>query len=161
MLDDIDLKILRTLEFNARITNEELAHRIGLSATPTMRRVRALEEQGVIKGYAAVINNAAVGHPDIVIFGVTLDRHDDTIFEKFEAALKELPEVLDVYLVSGQCDYYVKAAVAGTQGYERFLREGLYQLPGVLRARSHFTLRCIKHPVLRVTSRAADRSSPP
>jgi Lrp/AsnC family leucine-responsive transcriptional regulator len=117
---------------------------VNLSPTPCWHRVRALEETGHIRGYVAVLDQRTLGLPDTVIIEVTVDRHDDEIFQAFSDALAELPEVMEAYLLSGEYDYLIKVAVSGTEGYERFLRQKLYKLPGVKHTRSTFTLRCLK-----------------
>jgi Lrp/AsnC family leucine-responsive transcriptional regulator len=143
-MDEIDNRILRELQFNARLSNTDLASRVGLSASPCWNRVRALEQQGVIEKYISVFNQAALGLPDTVIIEVTLDRHDDDILKKFEAALERMPEVVEAYLMTGEYDFFIKVAVAGAEGYERFLREKLYKIPGIRHSRTSFTLRRLK-----------------
>lgn len=143
-LDDIDRKILRVLAIDGRVSNQRLAEQVNLSATPCWNRVKALEEAGVISGYAAILDQHALGLPDIVIIEVTLDRHDDEIFSRFGEALAGLPEVMEAYLLTGEYDYLIKVAVTGTEGYERFLRQKLYKLPGIRHSRSTFALRCLK-----------------
>ena len=143
-LDEIDRKILRTLSRDGRISNQKLAETVNLSATPCWHRVRALEESGHVAGYVAVLDQGRLGVPDTVIIEVTVDRHDDEIFQAFSDALADLPEVMEAYLLSGEYDYLIKVAVSGTEGYERFLRQKLYKLPGVKHTRSTFTLRCLK-----------------
>jgi Lrp/AsnC family leucine-responsive transcriptional regulator len=143
-LDDIDRHILRTLTRDGRISNQKLADTVNLSPTPCWHRVKALEEAGYITGYAAVLDQRRMGVPDTVIIEVTVDRHDDEIFKAFADALAELPEVMEAYLLSGEYDYLIKVAVSGTEGYERFLRQKLYKLPGVRHTRSTFALRCLK-----------------
>ncbi|MBA5638329.1 Lrp/AsnC family transcriptional regulator [Duganella sp. LX20W] len=143
-LDDIDRRILRELRLDGRLSNTKLAEKVGLSTTPCWNRVRALEEHGVIEGYTALLSQQSLGYPDTVIIEVTLDRHDDEIFEKFGQALADLPEVMEAYLLTGEYDYLIKVAVAGTAGYEEFLRRKLYKLPGLRHSRSTFVLRCLK-----------------
>ena len=143
-IDEIDRRIMRELRRDGRLSNTKLAEKIGLSTTPCWNRVRALEDGGVIEGYAALLSQKALGYPDTVIIEVTLDRHDDDIFEKFGQALAELPEVMEAYLLTGEYDYLIKVAVAGTAGYEEFLRRKLYKLPGLRHSRSTFVLRCLK-----------------
>lgn len=143
-LDETDRKILRVLAQDGRISNQKLADQVNLSTTPCWNRVKALEEAGVISGYAAILDPHALGYPDIVIIEVNLERHDDEIFNRFGAALAELPEVMEAYLLTGEYDYLIKVAVAGTEGYERFLRQKLYKLPGIRHSRSTFALRCLK-----------------
>ena len=124
-LDAIDQRILRELRSDGRLSNAKLAERVGLSATPCWNRVRALEESGVIEGYAALLNQKALGLPDTVIIEVTLEKHDERTLERFGEALADLPEVVEAFLVSGEYDYLIKVAVAGTEGYESFLRRKL------------------------------------
>jgi Lrp/AsnC family leucine-responsive transcriptional regulator len=143
-IDDIDRRILRELRRDGRLSNTKLAEKVGLSTTPCWNRVRALEEAGLIEGYTALLSQTGLGYPDTVIIEVTLDRHDDEIFDKFGEALAELPEVMEAYLLTGDYDYLIKVAVAGTAGYEEFLRRKLYKLPGLKHSRSTFVLRCLK-----------------
>ncbi|MDQ8031522.1 AsnC family transcriptional regulator [Bordetella genomosp. 1] len=143
-LDDTDRKILRALRADGRLTNIKLAEMIGLSPTPCWNRVRALEEAGVIEGYTALLNQKALGLPDTVMIEVTLEHHDDDTLERFGAQIAELPEVVEAFLVTGDYDYLIKVAVAGTEGYEQFLRKRLYKLPGVRHSRSTFVLRRLK-----------------
>jgi len=144
MLDEIDLKILSALQQNARIANVDLAKQVGLSPTPCWNRVKALEESGVIEKYVTILNHAALGYPDTVVVEVTIDRHDEAALQKFESAIADFPEVVEAYLTTGEYDYYIKAAVAGTEGYEHFLRQRLYKIPGIRHSRSSFMLRCLK-----------------
>jgi Lrp/AsnC family leucine-responsive transcriptional regulator len=143
-IDEMDRRILRELRNDGRLSNTKLAEKVGLSTTPCWNRVRALEEGGMIEGYTALLSQSALGYPDTVIIEVTLDRHDDDIFEKFGQALATLPEVMEAYLLTGDYDYLIKVAVAGTAGYEEFLRKKLYKLPGLKHSRSTFVLRCLK-----------------
>jgi Lrp/AsnC family leucine-responsive transcriptional regulator len=143
-IDELDRRILRELRLDGRLSNTKLAEKVGLSTTPCWNRVRALEQSGMIEGYTALLSQTALGYPDTVIIEVTLDRHDDDIFEKFGQALAELPEVMEAYLLTGEYDYLIKVAVAGTAGYEEFLRRKLYKLPGLRHSRSTFVLRCLK-----------------
>lgn len=143
-LDEIDRKILRALARDGRISNQKLAETVNLSPTPCWNRVKALEEAGVIADYVAILDEHQLGLPDTVIIELTLDRHDDDVFRRFDEALAELPEVMEAYLLTGEYDYLIKVAVSGTEGYERFLRQKLYKLPGIRHSRSTFALRCVK-----------------
>lgn len=143
-MDEIDRRILRALQFDARITNLGLAEKVGLSASPCWTRVRRLEQEGVIEKYVTVFNQAALGIPDTVIIEVKLEKHDDDSLSIFENSLAQLPEVMEAYLLTGEYDYFIKVAVAGTTGYERFLRDKLYKIPGIRHTRSSLTLRCLK-----------------
>jgi Lrp/AsnC family leucine-responsive transcriptional regulator len=143
-LDEIDRRILRALQQDARLTTAELADRIGLSTTPCWNRLKRLEQQGYIDGYIALLNQEKLGLPETVIIEVTLDRHDEETLERFGQVLAELPEVIEAYLTTGDYDYLVKVAVESPAGYERFLREKLYRIPGIRHSRSSFALRCLK-----------------
>jgi Lrp/AsnC family leucine-responsive transcriptional regulator len=143
-VDAIDKKILRALSRHGRLTNAELAEEVGLSPSPCWTRVKRLEQAGVIKGYAALLDQAALGLPDTVFIEVMMERHDEEQLRRFEAAVKDIPEILECHLVTGEYDYVVKAAVGGTVGYERLLRDRLYRLPGVRHTRTSFALRCLK-----------------
>lgn len=143
-LDDIDRRILRILRSDGRISNQKLADAIHLSPTPCWNRVRALEEAGFIEEYAAILSQRALGLPDTVIIEVTLERHDEDMLERFGAALARLPEVMEASLLTGDYDYLIKVAVAGTEGYESFLRQRLYKIPGIRHTRSTFVLRTLK-----------------
>ncbi len=143
-MDAIDRKILRALGRNGRLSNTELAEEVGLSPSPCWTRVRRLEASGVIQGYAALLDQAALGLPDTVFIEVMMDRHDEQSLRNFEEMVLAIPEVLECHLVTGEYDYVIKAAVGGTAGYERLLRDRLYRLPGVRHTRTSFALRCLK-----------------
>ncbi|MGY4625387.1 MULTISPECIES: Lrp/AsnC family transcriptional regulator [unclassified Bradyrhizobium] len=143
-LDEIDRKILRALQQDARLTTAQLADRVGLSTTPCWNRLKRLETQGYIDGYVALLNQDKLGLPETVIIELTLDRHDEEMLERFGQLLTNLPEVIEAYLTTGDYDYVVKVAVESTAGYERFLREKLYRIPGIRHSRSSFALRCLK-----------------
>lgn len=144
-IDETDRKILRALRADGRLTNLKLAETVGLSPTPCWNRVKALEEAGVIEGYAALLNQKALGLPDTVMIEVTLEHHDDDTLARFGEEISRLPEVVEAFLVTGEYDYLIKVAVAGTEGYEEFLRKRLYKLRGVRHSRSTFVLRRLKH----------------
>ncbi|RAI02415.1 AsnC family transcriptional regulator [Acuticoccus sediminis] len=143
-LDRMDRKILKALLGNARLSNSQLAEQVGLSSSPCWQRVRRLEQDGYITGYYAALDQRLLGAKETVIIEVTLDRHDDDILESFGEAMARLPEVLEVYLTTGEYDYLMKVAVDGTEEYERFLRERLYKVRGIRHTRSSFALRCLK-----------------
>ena len=143
-MDATDRRILRALARQGRLTNAELAEEVGLSPSPCWTRVRRLEQTGVISGYHALLDQAALGMPDTVFLEIMMDRHDEENLRRFEEAVSAMPEVLEAWLVTGEYDYVLKCAVGGTAGYERLLREKIYRLPGVRHTRSSFTLRCLK-----------------
>lgn len=143
-MDAIDRRILRALHREARLTNAELSEQVGLSPSPCWTRVRKLEQAGVIRGYRAELDQAALGMPDTVIIEVMTEKHDEAQLTGFEQAIAAMPEVIEAWLVTGEYDYILKAAVGGTAGYERLLREKIYRLPGVRHTRTAFGIRCLK-----------------
>lgn len=143
-LDEIDRRILRELSRDGRLSNSQLADKVGLSASPCWQRTRRLENEGYISGYSAILNREMLGAGETVLIDVTLERHDDAVLEAFGRAMAEMPEVIEVWLVTGEYDYIIKVAVNGTRGYEEFLRRRLYRVPGIRHSRSSFALRCIK-----------------
>lgn len=146
-LDAVDRKILSALLHNARLTNNELAERVGLSPSPCWTRVKRLEANGTIERYAAVIDQSALGLDDIVFIEITLQQHDEQVLQQFGSEIARIPEVLECHLVTGEYDYLVKVAVAGTADYERFLRERLYRIKGIRHSRTTFSLRALKRAV--------------
>ncbi len=142
--DRIDRQILRALQEDGRLTNAELAERVGLSPSPCWQRTRRLEAEGYITGYTALLDQAKLGAAETVIIEIMLDRHDESALENFGRAMTALPEVLEVWLTTGEFDYFVKVAVDGTRGYEDFLHKKLFRIPGIRQSRSSFTLRCLK-----------------
>ncbi|RZO67108.1 MAG: Lrp/AsnC family transcriptional regulator [Parvularculaceae bacterium] len=151
-LDQIDHKILRNLQENARITNAELAERVGLSPTPCLRRLRRLETDGIIKGYHAEVNREALGVNVTVLILVKLEREDDISLKEFEAAVKSRPEVMECHLVTGKFDYFLRVAIPTLSAYESFLSETILRMPNVATVESSFTLREVEQKtVLPVT----------
>jgi Lrp/AsnC family leucine-responsive transcriptional regulator len=143
----MDRKILSALRADGRLTMSELAEKVGLSQSPCWTRVKRLEACGAIEGYVAVLDHKIIGVPNVVFVEVTLDKHDEKMLEQFGKALAEIPEIIEAHLVTGDYDYLVKVAVAGTEHYERFLRESLYRIPGIRHSRSTFALRSLKRAV--------------
>jgi Lrp/AsnC family leucine-responsive transcriptional regulator len=142
-LDRTDYAILEELQRDGRLANVELARRVNLSESACLRRVRILEEAGVIAHYATLLNQSAVGLPDNVFVEVSLTREQQEDLEAFEEAVRRLPEVMECYLMSGEYDYLLRVAVANTADYERIHRESITRLPGVARVRSSFALRTV------------------
>lgn len=143
-LDAIDKKIVRTLQSDGKITIGELADRVGLSASPCARRVRLLEEAGIIKGYSAVIDQAKVGLPISAFASIKLERQNEDNLDRFAAAVSRWPEVVDCYLMTGQRDYLMRIVARDLESYERFLKEKLTRLDGVASIETSFALAQIK-----------------
>jgi Lrp/AsnC family transcriptional regulator, leucine-responsive regulatory protein len=143
-LDLIDRKILSELMKDGRLTNTELAAKVGLSPSSCWTRVRRLESDGAIERYGAISSQAALGLANFVFVEITLDKHTDKVLDRFGAAVARIPEVVEADLVSGEYDYLIKVAVRDNADYERFLRERLYRIEGVRHTRSTFSLRALK-----------------
>jgi len=141
-LDKIDKLILQELQNNARISNIELAEKVALSPTPCARRVKHLEDAGIIKGHRTMLDPELLGLNLTALVSVTMDKHTADRFEKFEAAAAELPEVMECYVVTGQdSDFLIKVMVTDMRHYEEFLLRRLTKLEGVSGVHSSFVLR--------------------
>lgn len=140
-LDQIDLNILTHLQGNARITNAELAERVGLSPTPCLRRLRRLEREGIIRGYRTEVDRDTLGLPVTVIILVKLDKEDEPSLRNFEKNLIERPEVMECHLVTGKFDYFIRVVLPTLTAYEAFLSESLLRADNVATIESSFTLR--------------------
>jgi len=128
-LDEIDLAILGVLERDGRIPNVDLAEAVGLTPSPCLRRVRRLEEAGVIRGYGAWLEPSLVGRGFLVFATVTLERHDRAAVESFEAALATAEGVTEAFHISGAQDYLLRVEVADLEAYDRFIRQTASDLP--------------------------------
>lgn len=144
-LDRHEFRILAELQNNARLTNQELAERVGLSPSPCWRRVRSLEETGVIQRYVTLLDPRKVGLGESVFCNVTLERHTEGVVERFEQEVMRHPEILECYAMTGDADYLLRVVVGEVQSYDRFLQEFIFRLPGVAHVRSHFALRAVKY----------------
>ena len=144
-LDDIDRKILRHLQQNARIPNARLADLVGLSPAPCLRRMRALETSGVINRYVTLVEPSAVGLRVTVFVAIRLDLQVRGRLEALENAVREWPEVLDCHLMTGDADYLLRVVVADVEAHETFLRTKLTRLEGVASIRSSFALKQVMH----------------
>lgn len=146
-MDAADRRILSALRKNGRLTVAELAQKVGLSSSPCWNRLKRLEADGAISGYAAILNPKAIGVAELFFVEITLDHHDEKMLEVFGKELAKMPEVLEAHLVTGDYDYLVKVAVANAEHYERFLRETLYRVKGIRHTRSTFALRALKQEI--------------
>ncbi|KOG87288.1 Lrp/AsnC family transcriptional regulator [Streptomyces varsoviensis] len=143
-LDAVDREILFHLRRDGRLTNVELAKRVGLTPPPCLRRVKRLEETGVITGYRAVINPEAVGRGLEVLVAVEIYAQDRKSFEEFESTMASYDEVIEFRRMYGRPDYFLRVAVADHAAYEAFLTRKLSGLPAVLRLESHLTMKEVK-----------------
>lgn len=152
-LDKIDLKILQHLQENARMTNAELAERVGLSPTPCLRRLRRLETDGVIKGYRTDVDRDVLGLPVTVIILVKLEKEDEVALRTFEESLVDRPEVMECHLVTGKFDYFLRVVLPTLTAYESFLSDSLLRTDNVASIESSFTLReILRRPALPMPS---------
>lgn len=145
ILDEIDYKILRALQRDARLTHQELSERIGLSPSPCARRIRKLEAEGYITGYNARVDDARLGYGFNVFISVRLDRQIDERLVAFEAEIRRCPEVVDCWLMTGKFDYLLRVAVSDLAEFERFLTSRLTKLPGVASLESSIPIRRVKY----------------
>ncbi len=144
-LDDIDRKILQALQEDGRMTLQDLADRAGLTASPCLRRTRALEAEGVIAGYVAIVDQLSVGLPISVFASVKLERQREAELDRFAAAVALWPEVMECYLMTGHRDYLLRIVVADLSAYETFLKQKLTRVEGVASIESSFALGQVKY----------------
>jgi Lrp/AsnC family leucine-responsive transcriptional regulator len=142
-LDTTDRKIANLLQADGRMTNAELAERVNLSPSACLRRVHRLEEQGVIAGYAMLVNADTLGLGTTVFVEVSLDGQAEDFLNAFEAAARNVPAVMECYLMAGDADYLMRCAVADVPDYERIHKEYLSRLPHVARIRTIFAMRTV------------------
>lgn len=140
-IDEIDRRILKELQSNGRVTNQELAEIVGLSPSPCLRRVRQMELSGIISGYVALLEPKALGHEVTAFIRVRLDQQDDRHLAIFEDAVAALPEVMDCYLMTGDADYQLRVLVKSLTAFEEFLRFKLTKIEGVSQVTTSFALR--------------------
>jgi Lrp/AsnC family leucine-responsive transcriptional regulator len=145
-LDAMDRRILRALQRDGRLSIVALAEEAGLSATPCQRRVKRLEEAGVIEGYAARVAAARVGLPLQAFVQVRLESHGEELAERFHKALAALPEVLAAYTLSGETDYLLQVLAPDMEAFGEFATRRLLRLPGVKETRTSFVLATLKPP---------------
>lgn len=143
-LDRTDLKILRELQADARLSNTELARRINLSPTPCNERVKTLEKQGFIQSYQAQLDPKLLDLELLVFVEISLQRTSPDVFAEFSEAVRRLPDVLECHLVSGNFDYLIKARVADMKAYRALLGETLLMLPGVRESRTYVVMEEVK-----------------
>ena len=141
-MDRYDRQILEILQEDGRISNQDLAERIGLSAAPCLRRVRSLEESGMIRGYRALLDAKALGLSLMALVHISMDQHIGERFEHFEKAVLAIPEILECLLITGQsADYQLKVVVRDMDAYQELLLNRIPRIPGVTGVHSSFVLR--------------------
>ncbi|MFA0160482.1 Lrp/AsnC family transcriptional regulator [Vibrio splendidus] len=143
-MDEIDKKILAELQSNARLTNQELADRVALSPSPCLRRVRALEKQGIIRGYHASVDQEACGLPVNVFVLVKLEKPTEENMRDFEQHIEVIDEVLECFLMTGNHDYLLHVVSESLKSYEQFIRKQLTRLPNIASIESSFAFGQVK-----------------
>ena len=144
VLDRLDRQILALLQDDGRMTKLELSEKIGLSPTPCLRRVKRLEEEGVILGYAAIIDQKAYGLPLSVFVSIRLNQQTQEQIDEFEKAVAGWTEVTECYLMTGSRDYLLHVYVDGIEGYERFLKQKMTRLKCIQSVETNFAMSTIK-----------------
>lgn len=144
-LDAIDRKILSVLQRDGRASIADLAQQVGLSSSPCLRRVRLLEEAGVIARYVAMVDQQAVGLPVSVFVSIKLESQREEALTKFGKSIERWPEVLECYLMTGPRDYLLRVVVSDLSAYERFLKQKLTKLSGIASIESSFALEQVKY----------------
>ncbi|WP_193177057.1 Lrp/AsnC family transcriptional regulator [Oricola nitratireducens] len=143
-LSETDRRLLAQLQEDCRISNQELANAAGMSASACWRRVRALEEEGVISGYVALVDAERVGQRFSAIVQLTLERHERDHVDNFIDAISRRPEVLQVFATTGEADYHVLVLCEDKDAYNAFLEDFLFRLPGIAHVRTNLVLKSIK-----------------
>ncbi len=144
-LDQIDRRILRELQRDARLSHQELGERVGLSASPCARRIRKLEAEGYVRGYTTELDEAKLGFGFNVFVSVRLDQQVDDRLVTFEAEVKDCPEIVDCWLMTGSFDYLLRIAVRDLEEYETFLTGRLTKISGVAQIESSIPIRRVKY----------------
>ena len=145
-LDSVDRRLLDALQVEGRLSNVALAERVHLSPSPCLRRVKALEHDGVITGYRAMLDREAVGLGLTVFVEIKVEGHSEKVASELEDAVAQMPEVVCSHLVSGAADFLLEVVVPDLPSYERLLLGKLLALPGVHDVRSNFAIRAVKAP---------------
>lgn len=143
-MDAKDLQILRELQNDGRISNAELAERVALSPSPCLRRVRLLEERGVIEGYTTIVNQKAYGLPVTVFTQIRLDHHSTEAAQIFERAVQTIDEIMDCHLMTGETDYMLRVVVSSLEEYEQFVRNRLHPIPNIDSINTSFAYGVVK-----------------
>ena len=143
-MDHFDKKLLSILQTNGRISNVELSEAVNLSESACLRRVKSLEERGFIDKYVALLDQKRAGLTNTVFVHIVLKREEKSELLAFEEAVKEIPEILECYLMTGEFDYLLHLVVANMADFERLHNESLTQLPGVSRVNSSFAIRTVQ-----------------
>jgi Lrp/AsnC family transcriptional regulator, leucine-responsive regulatory protein len=147
MIESQDRKLLRELQRDSRRSNQQLADDLAMSASACWRRVRALEEAGIVTRYAAMVDREKAGFATSAILHVSLDRHDEKFVTEFVSRIRRRPEVLECFATTGDADYHLRVVVSDMAAYNRFLDEFMFKLPGIRHVRTNVILKEIKYDI--------------
>ncbi|MEH6675091.1 MAG: Lrp/AsnC family transcriptional regulator [Sulfitobacter sp.] len=143
-MDSKDREIIKALQRNGRLTNQDLAAQVNLSPSPCLRRTRTLEEKGVIKGYTAIVDERAYGLPVTALVRIRLSSHTGEVVKLFEKKVHETDQILDCYVITGSEDYLLRVLVEDLKNYEEFVRHKLHNIPGIASIDSSFAYGVLK-----------------
>ena len=143
-MDSKDREIIKALQRNGRLTNQDLAAQVNLSPSPCLRRTRSLEEKGVIKGYTAIVDERAYGLPVTALVRIRLSSHTGDVVKLFEKKVHETEQILDCYVITGSEDYLLRVLVEDLKSYEEFVRHKLHNIPGIASIDSSFAYGVLK-----------------
>ncbi len=143
-MDAVDRKIIRELQVNARLTNNDLAERINLSPSPCLRRVRTLEQKGVITGYTAMIDQEKYGLAINAFVLIKLEKHSEPLINEFETCIQDIDEVMECYVMTGSSDYFLHIVSDSLKSYEKFMKQRLTKVPGIGSIETSFAFGKIK-----------------
>lgn len=144
-LDRASLQILEALQADARLSTQALADKVGLSATPVWRRVKEMEERGLIRAHVALLDREKLGLSICVLANVSLVRHSEGAVEQFERLVATQREIIECHAITGEADYVIKVVAADMKAYDAFLQQHIFKVPGVASVRSNVVLREVKY----------------
>lgn len=144
LLDSKDRQIIRALQANGRMTNQDLAEQVNLSPSPCLRRLRILEDSGVIQGYSAEVDAKAYGLPITVFVRIRLERHNEEDVQRFERRIMDISEVLECHVLTGGSDYQLRVVVPGLDAYEDFIRNRIHRIGGIASIDTTFAYGTVK-----------------
>ncbi|WP_175410951.1 Lrp/AsnC family transcriptional regulator [Streptomyces sp. TRM64462] len=156
-MDDTDLQIIRELQADGRLSNQDLADRVRLSPSPCLRRVRRLEESGLIRGYTAMVDQVAFGLPITVFVRIRLERHTADAVAVFEEHVGLIEHIQDCYLMAGSSDYLLRVVIESLEAYEHLVRHRVHAIPGIASIESSFAFGSVKQS----RTYPAPRQAPP
>jgi Lrp/AsnC family transcriptional regulator, leucine-responsive regulatory protein len=143
-MDAKDRQIIKALQRHGRLTNQELSEQVNLSPSPCLRRLRILEDAGIITGYTAIVDEKAYGLPITAFVRIRLERHTQDVVEEFERKVRDIDTILDCYVMTGDADYLLRVLVENLQDYEQFVRNRLHMIQGIAAIDTSFAYGIVK-----------------